>query len=218
MGRNSGGSGGGGIYATSTATNIAVTSNGKKLGPSKLKVVLQSAAPLDSLSHRDTVKELHRGISRFEAVMGVRERHIQVADLDGAYGVTYLGRDGSQGIYLSRKAFDKSKSAVGQQYYKDNYATGFKNVTRAPVQHTITHELAHSTWTRFYDTPKHKAAGKEITELYKRWTKDHKKKGYGLYGASNVDEFWAEVITKAVHGKADRYTKRAVNIARRWKL
>lgn len=218
MGRNSGGAGGSSIYASSNQASIAVNSNGKKLGSAKIKVMKASAEPLEAIGHKDTVKELKRAISRYHAVMGVRERKVQLADLDGAYGVTYLGRDGSRGIYLNKKIFNQSKSKLGQEYYKDNYATGFKNKTRAPVQHTLTHELAHSTWSRFYDTPAHKAAGKEITELYKRWNKDTKKKGYGSYGKSNVDEFWAEVVTKAIHGKSDRYTKRAINIARKFKL
>ena len=30
----------------------------------------------------------------------------------------------------------------------------------------------------------------------------------------NVDEFWAEVITKGVHGNSDRYTQKAISIAK----
>lgn len=33
-----------------------------------------------------------------------------------------------------------------------------------------------------------------------------------------VNEFWAEVCTKAVHGKADKYTKAAKDIIKKYKL
>ena len=38
------------------------------------------------------------------------------------------------------------------------------------------------------------------------------------YGEKNVDEFWAEVITKGIHGRSDKYTKKAISIARKYKL
>lgn len=43
-------------------------------------------------------------------------------------------------------------------------------------------------------------------------------KGYGSYGKTNVDEFWAEVVTKGIHGKSDKYTKKAIGIAKKYKL
>ena len=38
------------------------------------------------------------------------------------------------------------------------------------------------------------------------------------YAKTNVNEFWAEVCTKAVHGKADKYTKAAKDIIKKYKL
>ena len=61
-------------------------------------------------------------------------------------------------------------------------------------------------------------AGKEINSLFNSWSKDKKKTGYGTYGAKNVDEFWAEVVTKGIHGNSDKYTRRAIGIAKRYKL
>jgi hypothetical protein len=62
------------------------------------------------------------------------------------------------------------------------------------------------------------AAGKEISKLGRQWLNDSSKKGYGRYGESSVDEFWAEVIAKAVHGTPDKYTKKAKAIAKKYKL
>ena len=67
---------------------------------------------------------------------------------------------------------------------------------------------------------KQKAAGKEVAKIFTEWKKDgsKKKKGYGSYAGTNVNEFWAETITKAIHGKADRYTKALKNIVKKYKL
>ena len=58
-----------------------------------------------------------------------------------------------------------------------------------------------------------------VAELrYKKWGNDKSKQGYGKYAKTNVNEFWAEVCTKAVHGKADKYTKAAKDIIKKYKL
>lgn len=215
MGRNSGGTNN---YAKGQTTAIAVNSNGRKLSTAQVQKMTQSASGLGSMQHRDMEKQINRAISRYEAVMGIRERNIKLADINGAYGVTYIGPNGSQGIFLNRSLFDRSKKDFETAYKRENYDTGFKNLTNRAAQHTVTHELAHATWSSSYKQPKHLAAGKEIQSLYKKWRSDTKKKGYGSYGTKNVDEFWAEVITKGIHGKSDKYTKKAISIAKNYKL
>ena len=215
MGRNSGG--GSNAYSGAGAGTIAVTSSGKRVSKAQMKKIQASSQSLDSLPHREVTKQLNRAISRYDAVMGVRERNIRVADLDGAYGVTYFNTGGSTNIYLDKKFFSQHRNDIEAQYRKKNYETGFKNVTNRPIQHTLTHELAHATWTSSYSSPKHKAAGKEIQSLYKNWMKKSHK-GYGSYAKKNVDEFWAEVITKAVHGKGDSYSRKAVSFAKKYGL
>lgn len=215
MGINSGGSNN---YAKGSSTPIAVNSNGHKLTQKQVGKMLKTATSTGGMKHRDMEKQINRAISRYEKVMGVRERSVKLADISGAYGVTYIGPNGSKGIYLSRSIFDTSKRKFEAAYKKSNYDNGFKNITNRAAQHTVTHELAHATWTSSYQSAKHKAAGKEITSLYKSWSKDKKKKGYGSYGKTSVDEFWAEVVTKGIHGKADKYTRKAISIAHKYKL
>lgn len=211
-------SGGTNNYAKGGASTIAVTSTGKKMTAKQANKVKDTSESLDSLKHREVVKQLNRGISRYEKVMGLRERTIRVAYTGNAYGVTFINANGSQGIYLNKKVFNKTRNQIESDYRRSNYETGFKNITNRPIQHTITHELAHATWTSSYSSAKHKAAGNEIKSLYRSWSRDRKKKGYGRYGASNVDEFWAEVVTKGIHGKSDRYTRKAISIAKKYKL
>lgn len=93
MGRNSGG-----------VVNI---SGGGNIGKIVGKAVKESRA-IHTIKDRSVVKELQSGISRFHAVMGVKERNVRIGDLSsiGALGVTYLGGDGkSTGILLNERFF-----------------------------------------------------------------------------------------------------------------
>ena len=206
MGRNSGGvvhTGGGGANAAIVVQAV------------------QNSRSISTIKDRSVVKELQRGISRFESVLGIRERDVRIADLDkmNALGVTWIGPQGeSAGILLNEKFFDRKKKSIESDVRSKHYDTGFKNKTNAPLQHTITHELAHATWNASMKTAKAQGAKKEITKLYQKWLKDKKKKGYGTYGASNVSEFYAEGITKAIHGNADRYTRKLVAITKKYGL
>lgn len=205
MGRNSGG-----------VVNI---SGGGNIGKIVGKAVKESRA-IHTIKDRSVVKELQSGISRFHAVMGVKERNVRIGDLSsiGALGVTYLGGDGkSTGILLNERFFDRRKSVIIKDV-RHGYDIGFKNRTNRPLQHTITHELAHATWNAHMSSTKAKAAGKEISALYRKFLKDNKKKGYGSYGKTNVSEFFAEAVTKAIHGNADKYTKKIKYIVGKYQL
>lgn len=196
---------------------VGVSANGRKLSQKEIKRIKKTAESIGTLDDREVVLQLQKGISRYASVMGVRERVIKVASMSGAYGVTMLNSNGSEGIYLNKSFFNRKRNVVESEYRRQ-YDSGFKNRTNRPIQHTITHELAHSTWTSGYTSPKHRAAGKEINSLYRQWRKDTKKTGYGTYARKNVDEFWAETVTKAVHGKADKYTRAVKRIAKQYNL
>lgn len=214
MGKSSGGVNN---YAN-VSGGIAISASGRKLSQVAIRRIKASAQSITTLSDREVVLQLQKGISRYASVMGgVRERVIKVANMDGYYGVTMLNSNSSEGIYLNKGFFNRKRNVVESEYRKQ-YDSGFKNRTNRPIQHTITHELAHSTWVSGYNSPKHRAAGVEIRSLYKKWQSDTKKKGYGTYASKNVDEFWAEAVTKAVHGKSDKYTRAVKEIAKKYKL
>lgn len=211
MGRNSGG-----------VIDITGGTGGSGAKVNVVTTAVSKSRSIDTIKDRSVVRELFRGISRFESVMGIRERSVRIANLDGmnALGVTWINRaDGkSTGILLNERFFDRKKNVIEADVKKNHYDSGFKNRTNAPVQHTITHELAHATWNASMQSTKAKAAGKEITELYRTWRKDKKKKGYGKYGETNVSEFWSEAVTKAIHGTADKYTRKVKAIAKKYQL
>ena len=101
---------------------------------------------------------------------------------------------------------------------KDLYNNGWQTKTNKPVAHVVTHELGHALWNTHKSSTNAIMAEVEIRKLYKQWKNDKKKTGYGLYSKSNINEFWAETCTKAVHGKADKYTNAVKDIVRKYKL
>lgn len=202
MGRNSGGNGAGGKDGGG--------SFGGKIDNIGSLVEMHSADPA---MYRAT----KQAISRYHSALGVRQREVKLADFDGAYGV-HVSQDGqSKAVYLNRSHFMQGAKAVGAAHAK-NYTTGWSTRTNKPVAHTVTHELAHATWNSHLTGANQKAAGKEIRKVYQRWRGDNKKQGYGKYAHTNVNEFWAETITKAIHGKSDKYTKTLKGICKKYKL
>lgn len=157
-------------------------------------------------------KAAKEAISNFAAKLGIPERNVKLADLEG--NVMGIGSKGS--VYLNKKYFNKSAQKF-QEVMDSNYKGGHLTKTNKPRAHVVTHELAHAAWTSSLSTPKAIAAGKEIRKVWKSWMKSGGR-GYGKYASSNVDEFWAEVSTKAAHGKADRYTKAVKAIYKKYQL
>lgn len=164
-------------------------------------------------------KEMKEGISRYHAVMGVRQKNVKIADLPEQYnGVHQTVSGESAGVYLNSKVFDNlSKSGIRERVNKA-YDSGWSTRTNKPIQHTITHELAHATWNSHLKAPNARAARADISKLQREWLKDKNKKGYGEYATTNINEFWAEVTAKAVHGTPDRYTRAAKDIVKKYRL
>ena len=163
-------------------------------------------------------KETMQAISRYHAVLGVRQREVKLAELSaGTLGVHVTMGGKSAGVYLNKGVFNQNKAAIVAST-KKGYASGWHTKTNKPMAHTITHELAHATWNAHMTGSKQVAAGKEVNKLYKTWLKDKRKSGYGTYAKTNVSEFWAETVTKAIHGKADEYTRAVKKICKKYDL
>jgi hypothetical protein len=203
---------------------MAKTSGGVKKtggmapGDANYKGKIEGVRPLSSIKHPDVYREIKQGISRYHAVMGVRQKNVKLATLDSGMNGVHMTTGGiSSGVYLSSKVYDMKKKDIIART-KNSYNSGWSTATNKPIQHTITHELAHATWNSHLTSKNAKAASREITLLHKHWSDDTKKKGYGEYSHTNINEFWAEVSTKAVHGTADKYTKKVKSIVKRYKL
>lgn len=198
--------------------NSSGTRGGLQPGDSSYKGSISKVEPLVNMKDPKMYKATKQAISRYHAVMGVRQREVKLAEMSGGtYGVHVTSGGKSQAVYLNKAHFNQSPQAVAAAHSK-GYASGWSTKTNKPVAHTVTHELAHATWNEHLTGANQKAAGKEINKLYTSWRKDKKKSGYGKYAETNVSEFWAETVTKAVHGKSDKYTRKVKAIAKKYNL
>lgn len=184
----------------------------------KGKKVELNPEPLVNMKDPQMYKAIKEAISRYHSVLGVRQRNVKLGDIGaGTLGVHVTVDGKSDAVYLNKAYFNKGKKAVNAAARK-GYDSGWSTRTNKPIAHTVTHELAHATWNNHLTGVNQKAAGKEIQKLYSAWRKDKNKKEYGKYSKTNVNEFWAETITKAVHGKADKYTKKVKAICKKYQL
>lgn len=206
---------------TSGSNSKPPKSGGLRENDSSYKGKVGKMEPLASISNPAVYKSVKEGISRFHSVLGVRQKDIKLATLEAGVGGVHITANGvSKQVVLNKSVFN-GKGATTQSISKwaeAGYKSGHLTKTNKPVAHIITHELAHATWNSNLSSPNAKAASKSVNSLYKSWKKDKKKTGYGKYATSNVNEFFAEVSTKAVHGKADKYTNGVKDIIKKYKL
>lgn len=210
MGRNSSGVRGGLQPGDSNWGDVG--GEGKRLGD------IKGQQDLIKMKDPAMYRETKDAIARYHSVLGVRQTKVKLADLPkGTLGIHATVNGESEGVYLNKRHFNKGRKAV-MESAKKGYESGWSTKTNKPLAHTVTHELAHATWNNHLKGVKQQAAGKEIRKMYGKWLKDNKKKGYGEYATTNVNEFWAETVTKAVHGNADKYTRKAKYIIKKYKL
>ncbi len=163
-------------------------------------------------------KSVKDSIARYHSVMGVRQREVKLGEIGGgALGVHVTSDGKSLMVVLNKSTFNKDKNSITKTI-SSSYKSGFLTATNKPIAHVVTHELAHATWNSHLAAPNAKAAGKEIEKVYKVWTKSRAKSGYGKYATTNMNEYFAETATRAVHGKSDIYTKKIKSIVKKYKL
>lgn len=202
MGRNSGSGSRGGLQP----------------GDATYKGSVSKVESLIKIKDPQVYKATMQAISRYHSVLGVRQRQVKLAQLSpGTYGVHVTVNGKSDAVYLNKSHFNQTAKQIAADHTK-GYNSGWSTKTNKPIAHTVTHELAHATWNQHMTGSKQLAAGKEVNKLYQTWMKDKNKKGYGTYAKTNVSEFWAETVTKAIHGKSDKYTRAVKAICKKYKL
>jgi hypothetical protein len=178
---------------------------------------IENIGSLKDMQNRDLQRQVQQGISKFESRLGVRS-DVRLADLSGAVGVARTSRDtGKTEVFLNRKHFEVATPKEVRAYKKRAYDSGFLTRTNKPTQHTVVHELSHALWNSHRKDDKSVTAGKDISKLHKTFMRDNSPK-YGSYSKTNINEFFAEVMTKGVLGKSDKYTKGLFNIVKKNKL
>lgn len=181
-------------------------------------IKISNVESLKNIQDKKLYNEMKAAISRYYSAFGMPQKEVKLATFSGAYGVHVTENGKSKAVYLNKRIFKKGtlQSVIAQK--QKDYASGWSTKTNKPVAHTLTHELAHATWNSSLSSPNALAAGPAIKKLYNKWSRDKKKTGYGKYAKTNVNEFWAETITKGIHGKSDKYTKAAFSIVKDFKL
>lgn len=206
---------------TSGSNKKPPKSGGLQAGDSNYKGKIGKLESLSTISNPQVYKSVKESISRFHSVLGVRQKDIKIATLQAGVGGVHISQGGaSKQVVLNKSVFNgknTTKQSV-EAWAATGYKSGHLTKTNKPVAHIITHELAHATWNASLSSPNAKAASKSVSSLYKKWKADKGKSGYGKYASTNVSEFFAEVSTKAVHGKADKYTKAVKGIIKKYKL
>ena len=204
-----------------TSGGTAPRSGGLKGGDANYSGKTGKLESLSSIKNPQVYKSVKESISRFHSVLGVRQKDIKIATLEHGVGGVHITANGqSKQVVLSKQVFNgknTTKKSV-ESWAESGYKSGHLTKTNKPVAHIVTHELAHATWNNHLTSPNAKAATKSVNSLYNKWRADKGKKGYGKYASTNVNEFFAEVCTKAVHGKADKYTRAAKGIIKKYKL
>jgi hypothetical protein len=206
---------------TSGSNSKPPKTGGLPEGDSNYKGKVGKLESLSSIKNPAVYKSVKEGISRFHSVLGVRQKDIKIATLDAGTGGVHISQGGvSKQVVLNKQVFNGKNTTTQSvaKWAETGYKSGHLTKTNKPVAHIVTHELAHATWNAHLSAPNAKAAGKSVNTLYKKWKADKKKSGYGKYASTNVSEFWAEVCTKAVHGKADKYTTAAKGIIKKYQL
>lgn len=183
-------------------------------GGGNANVNLTNIGSLKDIKDRQLQREIQQGISKYESRLGVQS-NVRLATMEGAVGLARTDpKSGKTEVFLNRAHFEKTSVKQVKAYKERAYKSGFLNKTNKPTQHTVVHELGHATWNSYKPDKKHNQAGKEIKALYKQFKKENPKT-WGSYGKTNVNEFYAEGITKGTLGKSDKYTKSLIKITKK---
>jgi hypothetical protein len=186
-------------------------------GGGNFQGTIDNIGSLKDMQNRDLQRQVQQGISKFESRLGVRS-NVLLADLQGAVGVAATDRvTGKTQVYLNRGHFEVATPADVKAYKKKSYDSGFLTRTNKPTQHTVVHELAHALWNNHRKDAKSLTAGKDIAKVYKQFLRENPKQ-YGSYSRKNINEFYAEVMTKGILGKSDKYSRALINISKKNKL
>lgn len=104
--------------------NSSGTRGGLQPGDATFKGKVSNVEPLVNMKDPAVYKATKEAISRYHAVLGVRQRSVKLADLPaGTYGVHVTANGKSDGVYLNKAHFNQSRSAIEASHRK-GYASG----------------------------------------------------------------------------------------------
>lgn len=94
--------------------NSSGTRGGLQPGDATYKGSIGKPEPLVNMKDPALYKATKEAISRYHAVLGVRQKNVKLAELSaGTYGVHVTANGKSEGVYLNKKHFMQTKKSGG---------------------------------------------------------------------------------------------------------
>lgn len=176
------------------------------------------ASFLSSIPDATVRKEMLQTLKDYEKEFGIRQDNIELKNLGkDTLGETLQSSRGSTKIYLDKKTFTQSASAIKSQEIEIE-KNGWIVQTNKPLRATLAHELGHATWSKYHKTPQAQAARKEVLSAYRKFMKGGGAPGWGGYSKSSYGEWFAEGVAKHMYGTKDSHTKAIAGIIKKYGL
>lgn len=94
--------------------NSSGTRGGLQPGDATYKGSIGKPEPLVNMKDPALYKATKEAISRYHAVLGVRQKNVKLAELSaGTYGVHVTANGKSEGVYLNKKTFHANEKSGG---------------------------------------------------------------------------------------------------------
>lgn len=164
-------------------------------------------------------RELKAAVSKVASRIGIDlpQSNLGFVNKGSFIGVEF-GSGDQRTVLLNKLFFDKKFSEVVATKLRA-YKTRWSVPTNAPAQHTLIHELGHSIWVDFIEGRDARLTGLNngIRDLYTSFRKEvaRGRLPVSQYATANINEFFAELFTKSMIGKAqNRYSKKLLSLLR----
>lgn len=188
--------------------------------------IIQNDESISQIQNDNLRKDIQQGISKFESRLKLKTRSVQIAEFGGRFenaaGLALTNAStGEVKVYLSSKYFKNGTVNSVSKLMRSSYDANWSVRTNKPTQHIVVHELAHALWTDKNPRKNSVKARKAMSNLFGRYKKAYARgelRNFGKYSTKNVNEFFAEVVTKGVIGNSDKWTDSVFNIIDKYNI
>lgn len=120
-------------------------------------------------------------------------------------------------ITLAKEFFKESAYETLQTVIRQTIKNKFHADTHLEVTSIVVHELCHAVWNTIVN--KGVKLVDEVIPLMKKWAEDmaaQNKPFFMTYAATNICEFWAEMLQQQLCGESDQYTRSVYDLAHKY--
>lgn len=120
-------------------------------------------------------------------------------------------------ITLAKEFFKESAYETLQTVIRQTIKNKFHSETQLEVSSIVVHELCHAVWNTI--VKKGVKLVDEVIPLMKKWAEDmaaQNKPFLMTYAATNICEFWAEMLEQELCGESDQYTHSVYELAHKY--